>query len=141
MRTFLFKTEPSEYSFSTLVREKKTTWTGVKNAAALQTLRTAATGDEVLIYHTGDEKAVVGLARVSKGAYADPAQPGQTPEGLPKFAVVDLVPLRAAASPVTLASIKGDSRFAEFALVKQSRLSVMLVPTALDKVLRKMAGL
>jgi predicted RNA-binding protein with PUA-like domain len=140
MRTFLFKTEPSEYSFSDLVREKKTTWTGVKNAAALQALRTAKVGDEVLIYHTGDEKAIVGLAKVAKGPREDPAQPGLTPEGLPKFAVVDLAPIKIAVAPVTLAQIKGDSRFAAFALVKQSRLSVMLVPPAMDKALRGLAG-
>lgn len=140
MRTFLFKTEPSEYSFADLVRDKSTPWTGVKNAAALQALRTAKVGDDVLVYHTGDEKAIVGLARIAKGPRQDPDQPGVTPEGFPKFAVVDLAPIAAAPRPVTLAQIKADKRFAEFALVKQSRLSVMLVPTTMDKALRKLAG-
>lgn len=140
MRTFLFKTEPSEYAFQDLLSDKATTWSGVKNAAALQTLRSARARDRVLIYHTGSEKSVVGLAVVTKSAYQDPAQPGLTPDALPKHAVVDLKPLRAAKSPVTLAAIKADKRFAAFALVKHTRLSVMLVPDDLALVLTSLAG-
>lgn len=141
MATFLVKTEPETYSFDDLVREKKTAWTGVSNNAALAHLRTMQSGDEVFIYHTGDEKAIVGLASVVGKPYEDPAQPGQTTSGEPKFAVVDLKPARKAKAPVTLAAVKTDKRFAEFALVKQARLSVMPVPPALDKVLRSLAGL
>ena len=141
MATFLFKTEPGDYSFADLLREKRCVWSGVANAAALGHLRTAAAGDEVLIYHTGDEKAIVGLAAVAKGAYEDPAQPGRNDKGQPKFAVVDLKPVRAAKTPVTLGAIKGDARFAAFPLVTQGRLSVMPVPPALDKAIRAMAGL
>ncbi|GMV24862.1 MAG: hypothetical protein AMXMBFR58_08930 [Phycisphaerae bacterium] len=141
MATFLFKTEPSEYSFDDLVRDKRTAWTGISNAAALGHLRTAAVGDEVFIYHTGDEKQIVGLAKVVKKPYEDPEQPGRNDKGQPRFAVVDIAPVRAVKTPVTLAQIKADKRFAELGLVKQSRLSVMPVPAALDNAIRSLAGL
>ena len=141
MGMFLLKTEPGEYSFEDLVRDKRTTWSGVTNAAALISIRSMRKGDEAFIYHTGDEKAIVGLAEVVKGPYEDPEQRGVTAKGEPKFAVVDVKAMRAAKTPVTLERIKGDKRFPEFALVKQSRLSVMAVPPALEKVLRAWAGL
>ena len=72
MATFLLKTEPSEFSFDDLVRSRKAVWDGITNNAALAALRRAGTGDEALIYHTGDIKAIVGLARVTRGAYEDP---------------------------------------------------------------------
>ncbi len=115
-------------------------WDGVTNAAALIHLRAMKSGDEAFIYHTGDEKAIVGLARVTKGGYEDPRQPGKNDRGEPKFAVVDLKPLKAARAAVTLAQIKSDKRFKDFALVTQSRLSVMPVPAELDVVLRSLAG-
>jgi len=141
MATFLIKTEPSTYGYADLVREKRATWNGVSNPAALIHLRSVRAGDELLVYHTGDEKAVVGLARAVSGAYEDPAQPGRTPDGKPKFAVFDLVPLRAAPRPVALGAIKADPRFADFGLVKISRLSVVPVPAQTDRALRAMAGL
>lgn len=141
MATFLFKTEPSEYSFDDLVREKRCAWTGVSNNAALAHLRTAARGDEVFIYHTGDQKAIVGLAKVHSMPYEDPDRPGRTASNEPKFAVVDLIPVRAATSPVTLATIKSDPRFRTFPLVTQGRLSVMPVPADLNAALRGLAGL
>jgi predicted RNA-binding protein with PUA-like domain len=141
MTTFLLKTEPGAYSFDDLVKDQKTDWTGVSNPAALAAIRSMRKGDQAFIYHTGDEKAIVGLAEVVAGPYEDPEQPGVNAEGLPKFAVVDLRAVKKAKSPVTLGRIKGDKRFAEFALVRQSRLSVMAVPAALEKVVRKWAGL
>lgn len=141
MATFLLKTEPGDYSYADLVKDKKTTWTGVKNAAALGHLRTIRKGDELFIYHTGDEKAIVALAQAASDAYEDPAQPGKTPDGKPKFAVIDLKPLRAAKTPATLAQIKADKRFKDFQLVTIGRLSVMPVPPELDKALRSLAGL
>lgn len=141
MASFLFKTEPTEFSFQDLVKKGRETWDGVTNAAALIHLRSIAKGDTVYIYHTGDEKAVVGVARALGGAFEDPKKPGQTPDGKPKFAVVDLAPVGLVGTPVTLAAIKNDARFAEFALVKQSRLSVMPVPGAIEKALRVLAGL
>ncbi len=141
MPTFLLKTEPGTFSYADLVKAKRTVWDGVSNPGALAALRAVRTGDELLIYHTGDEKAIVGLARAVGDAYADPKQPGKTAAGEIKFAVVDLAPLRAAKTPATLAAIKADVRFKDFALVRQARLSVMAVPAALDKALRTMAGL
>jgi predicted RNA-binding protein with PUA-like domain len=141
MATFLLKTEPGEYSFADLQKDGSTCWSGVSNPAALAAIRTMRKGDEAFIYHTGSEKAVVGVAKVASSAYEDPDQPGLSAAGEPKFAVVDLKPLRPAKTPVTLAAIKADARFKDFALVRQSRLSVMPVPPALDTLLRKLAGL
>ncbi len=141
MPTFLLKTEPSEYSFDQLQKDKKCTWDGVSNAAALKHMRSMKKGDEVLIYHTGDEKRIVGLARVSKGAYEDPKNPGLNADSEPKTPVVDLAPVKKVPEPVTLAAIKADKRFADFALVRQGRLSVMPVPPEIDAALRAMAGL
>lgn len=141
MATFIFKTEPTTYSFDDLVREKRAVWDGITNNAALGHLRTARNGDEVLIYHTGDVKAIVGLARIHKAPYENPKQPGKTPAGLPKFAVVEIVPVRAARTPLTLAQIKADRRFATLLLVTQGRLSVVPVQPELDGALRTMSGL
>lgn len=141
MATYLFKTEPSEYSFADLVREKRCVWSGVTNNAALLQLRLVRKGDDVLIYHTGDERAIVGLARAASDAYEDPKRPGRNDKGEPRFAVADLAPVRAAKTPVTLAEIKADPRFAKFPLVVQGRLSVMAVAAAFDSPLRSLAGL
>jgi predicted RNA-binding protein with PUA-like domain len=141
MATFILKTEPSTYSFDDLVRDKKATWDGITSAAALSHLRTAKPGDEVLIYHTGDEKSIVGLAKVVSAPREDPKNPGATTKGEPKFAVVDISALRAAKTPVRLAAIKADKRFAKLPLVTQGRLSVVPVPPDLDMALRKLAGL
>ncbi|HVZ93080.1 MAG TPA: EVE domain-containing protein [Phycisphaerales bacterium] len=134
MATFLLKTEPGDYSFADLVRDKKTSWTGVKNPAAQAALRSVKKGDEAFIYHTGAEKQIVGLARFTGAAYADPADKAG------KLVAADLAPVRAAKEPVTLSRVKADARFKDFALVRQSRLSVMAVPPNLDKILREWAG-
>ncbi|MFN0010687.1 MAG: EVE domain-containing protein [Phycisphaerales bacterium] len=141
MATFLFKTEPGTFSYADLVKAKRATWDGVSNPGALAALRSVRKGDDVMIYHTGDEKAIVGLARAAGDAYADPKQPGTTAAGEIKFAVVDVVPVRAAKTPAMLAAIKADARFNDFALVRQARLSVMLVPANLAAALCKLAGL
>lgn len=142
MTTWLIKTEPDDYSYDDLVRDKQTAWTGVANAAAQKHMRSIAKGDEVLVYHTGNEKRIAGLGRVVKGAYEDPAHAGErTAAGEMKFVLFDCAPKKRASKAVTLADIKADARFADFALVKQSRLSVMPVPADLDAVLRGLAGL
>ena len=141
MATFLLKTEPETYSYTDLVREKKTSWSGVSNAGALIHLRSARPGDECFIYHTGDEKAIVGLATVASKPYEDPEQPGKTPTGEPKFAVIDLTPVKQAKMPLTLASMRADAMFKEFVLLKQSRLSVIPVPSAIEKIIRSRTGL
>ncbi len=141
MATFLIKTEPSEFSYGDLVRAGRTVWSGVRNAGALIHMRAARRGDEAFVYHTGGERAIVGLARIATDPYEDPADPGRNDRGEPKSAVFDLEPVRAAATPVALASIRSDGRFKDFALVRFSRLSVMPVPGPLDRVLRGLAGL
>ena len=118
---WLLKTEPSTYSFDRLVREGHAVWDGVRNNLALAHLRAMKEGDRVLIYHTGSEKQVVGIARVTRAAYPDPALND------PKLVVIYLKPEAALASPVSLAAIKADPSFADFALVRMGRLSVMPV--------------
>ena len=118
---WLLKTEPSTYSYADLVRDQVTTWDGVKNPTALNHLRAMKNGDQALFYHTGDEKAIVGVARIISNPYADPKL------GDPKRVVVDLAPVRAPKRPVTLARVKADPRFVAFALVRIPRLSVMPV--------------
>ena len=133
--TFLIKSDPGEYTFADLVRDGVTRWSGVTNAAALIALRAMRCGDEAFIYHTGAERAIVGLARISTDPYPDPDSDD------PRRVVVDIKPLRAVPRPVTLADIKADARFKDFALVRQSRLSVMEAPAPVAAALRTMAGL
>jgi predicted RNA-binding protein with PUA-like domain len=121
MNHWLLKTEPATYAWADLVRAGRARWDGVKNPAALGHLRAMRPGDQAFVYHTGGEKAVVGIARVLTGAYPDPSRDD------PRFAVIDLEPVRALESPVTLAAIKGDPRSAGCALVRVPRLAVMPV--------------
>lgn len=144
MATYLLKTEPNDYSFDDLIRDKREPWNGVANPAAQMHMRAMKTGDAVLIYHTGNEKRIAGLGKVVRGAYEDPAFAGQTlASGEPKRVLVDVAPVEASKDPdgATLKVVKADERFAGFALVREPRLSVMPVPAKLDKALRKMAGL
>ena len=130
--SWLLKTEPSTYSWTDLVREKRTTWDGVTNAAALGAIRQMKAGDEALIYHSGEERAIVGIAKIVKDAYQDPKRDD------PKLAVVDVAPVKALDAPVTLAAIKADKRLADFALVRISRLSTMAVSAAHRKLLQEL---
>lgn len=120
-RRWLFKTEPHEYSFSDLEREKKTVWDGVGNNLALKNLREVRLGDEVLIYHSGDEKAIVGVAEAISDAYPDPHEVDE------KVVVVNLKPKRRLARPLTLVEIKAMDELSDFDLVRLPRLSVMPV--------------
>jgi predicted RNA-binding protein with PUA-like domain len=121
MAYWLFKEEPDHYSLDQLFRDKRTTWSGVGNNLALKHLRSIKKGDRVFYYHTGKEKAVVGVMEVVKGPYPDPKQDD------PRLVVVDVKPVRRFDRPVSLAEIKGNPKFADFALVRISRLSVMPV--------------
>lgn len=121
---WILKSEPSEYSFDDLVRDGRTRWDGIRNALALKHLRSMATGDEILFYHTGGVRAAVGIARVLKAPYADPDGDGT------RDVVVDIGPVRALARPVTLAAIKQDPAFRDLALVRMGRLSVVPVTPA-----------
>jgi predicted RNA-binding protein with PUA-like domain len=118
---WLFKTEPSVYSFQQLEKDKKTMWDGVKNNLALKNLKDIKKGDEILIYHTGDEKAAVGVARALSGAYPDPSQKN------PKLLVVDIEAVKPLPRPVTLAEVKANKKLANFDLIRLSRLSIMKV--------------
>jgi len=135
MATWLLKSDPDTYSLDDLERDKKTTWDGVRNNQALIYLRQMKKGDLALIYHSGDDKNVVGLAEVTSAAYADPKLDD------PKLVVVDLRFKKRSAKPVTLAQIKADRDFAGLQLIRQSRLSVMPVPEAMCKKLLTMGGL
>jgi predicted RNA-binding protein with PUA-like domain len=121
---WLVKTEPSVYSFQRLQQERQAVWDGVSNPLALRYLGAMRRGDRVIVYHTGNEKAAVGIARVLRGAYPDPAQRN------PRLVVVDLAAERPLARPVTLAEIRASPRFAGFDLVRLPRLSVMPVSAA-----------
>jgi predicted RNA-binding protein with PUA-like domain len=116
---WLLKTEPSSYSYDDLERDGRATWDGVKNPVALKNLRAMKEGDAALIYHTGDEKAVVGTALVARAAYPDPKLKD------PQRVVVDLTPGGRMARPVTLAEIKALPAFADSPLLRQGRLSVV----------------
>ena len=129
---WLMKTEPSEYSYNDLEKEKKTSWTGVSNPLALKHLRSMKKGDFAFIYHTGDEKAVVGIAAIASDPYSDPKSKN------PKLVVVDIVPRGRLVRPVTLAEIKAVKLFAEFELVRMPRLSVMPVPERLWQAIERM---
>ena len=131
---WIVKSEPSTYSFAQLQRDGRTVWDGIRNAQALIYIREMRKDDEVLFYHTGSEKALVGIARVVSAPYPDPAADD------PKLAVVDLVPDRLLARPVALSEIKADRTLATLAIVRHSRLSVSPVPDAQWRRLLEMAG-
>ena len=116
---WLLKEEPGNYSFDDLVRDGKTSWTGVKNPLAQKHLRSIARGDRIFFYHTGSEKSVVGIAKAAGAAYPDPA------DASGKLYAVDVEPVRKLNAPVSLAAIKADRSFASLPLVRMPRLSVM----------------
>jgi predicted RNA-binding protein with PUA-like domain len=131
---WLFKTEPATYSYEDLETSGGTTWDGVANNQALGFLKQVKKGDRVLVYHTGDEKSVVGLARVTREAYPDPKG------GEARLVVVDLAPEGKLPRPVTLKSLKARPELATFPLVRLPRLSVMPVTASEWKLVMEMAG-
>jgi predicted RNA-binding protein with PUA-like domain len=118
MRYWLVKQEPESYSFAQFQKEKKTDWTGVRNFTARNNLKEMKVGDKVFYYHSGDERAVVGLAKVTKAAFPDPT----ADEG--SWVAVELEAGKPLKRPVTLAEIKANKKLSEMKLVKLSRLSV-----------------
>ena len=133
-RFWLVKQEPSSYSWSDFVADKETSWTGVRNFAARNNLRKMQKGDKVLFYHSGDEKAVVGIAKVTRTAYAD-----QTAnEG--DWSTVDIAAVKALTRPVTLREIKNNLRLKGIPLVRQARLSVMPLAESEFQEIVKMAS-
>ena len=119
MAAFLVKTEPGTYSFADLQRDKKTVWDGVSNPVALRNMAAIRKGDTVLVYHTGDEKQVVGIAVAASDAYPDPKLKD------PKRLVIELEAKKPVPTPVTLAQVKADAVLKEWVLARQPRLSVM----------------
>ncbi len=132
--TWLMKTEPSTYSFETLLKEKKTNWNGIRNFQARNFLRQAKKGDRVLIYHSGDDKAVVGVAKIVKEAY-----PEIDPDG-GDWVQVDIEKVASLKTPVTLAQIKATASLKSLMLIKQSRLSVMPVSEKDCETILKLGG-
>ncbi len=130
MAHWLFKQEPDEFSYADLEADGRTTWDGVSNPVALKHLRAIAVGDSVFYYHTGKEKAIVGVAEVVAGPQPDPNNE--------KLVVLDIKPVRKLAKPVTLAAIKAEPAFASWELVRIARLSVMPVPPAVWKLIEAM---
>ena len=116
---WMVKQEPESYSWNDLVTEGQTSWTGVRNYQARNNLRGMKRGDAVLFYHSGKEKAVVGIAEVVRGAYPDPTADD------PQWVTVDLRPVKALKAPVLLAAIRHDKRLSGLPLIRQSQLSVM----------------
>jgi predicted RNA-binding protein with PUA-like domain len=133
MARWLFKEEPTHYSFADLERDGHTLWGGVTNNLALRYLRTVKPGDEVFFYHTGKEKAVVGVMRVVKGPVPVPEADDE------KLVAVEVKPLRKLARPVTLAEIKADKALATWDLVRLPRLSVVPVTDAQWRRIEEMA--
>ncbi len=131
---WLVKQEPSSYPWSDFVADGETSWTGVRNFAARNNLRKMQKGDEVFFYHSGDEKAVVGIAKVTRTAYADPT----AKEG--DWSTVDIAAVKALRRPVTLREIKGNPQLKRIPLVRQPRLSVMPLSEAEFREIAKMAS-
>lgn len=132
MSNWILKTEPTTYSFEDLQRDGTTVWDGVSSAPALLNLRRMQPGDRALIYHSGDQRAIVGHALITSGPYADPKLDD------PKRVVVDVRAGEPVAHPVPLSTIKADPAFAQLGLVRQSRLSV--VPVS-DELLERLIAL
>jgi predicted RNA-binding protein with PUA-like domain len=131
---WLFKEEPTNYSYDAFAKDGSTVWSGVKNPVAQRNLRSVKKGDRVFYYHTGDEKAIIGIAKATGDAYPDP----QDKTG--KAFVVDIAPVKKLARPVTLKEVKADASFKDFPLVRISRLSVMPVSDGEWARIEKMAG-
>ena len=134
MAHWLIKSEPSAYSWQQFVKDKKTSWTGVRNAQAAINLKAMKPGDRCFFYHSNEGKETVGIAEVAKAAYPDPTDK----DG--KAVTVDVKAVEPVKTPVTLAAIKADPRLKDFGLVRQSRLSVVPVSDAQWALILKMSA-
>ncbi|MEO6726786.1 MAG: EVE domain-containing protein [Blastocatellia bacterium] len=133
-KLWLFKTEPSEYSYNDLERDKKAVWDGVSNNQALKYLRQVKLGDEILIYHTGNERAIVGMAEAISEPYSDPKEKDDT------LVIINLKPKRRFPRQVSLSEIKATEALKEFDLVRLPRLSVMPISKEYWQVLEELLG-
>ena len=131
---WILKTDTDTYTFDRLVRDRRTRWDGITNALALKHLRAMARGDQAMIYHSGDDKAIVGLATIVSEPYPDPKAKD------PRLVVVDIQAGDSFPSPVSLATIKADPAFADLGLVRMSRLSVVPATPAQWRRLLALAG-
>ena len=134
MHHWLLKSEPSAYSWEQLVKEGRTEWSGVRNFQAAKNLKAMKVGDRAFFYHSGEGPQIVGIAEIVKEAYPDPGDK----EG--RFVMVDVKPVEPVKTPVSLAAIKAQKALADFALVRQSRLSVVPVSAEEWRLICKMAG-
>ena len=135
MNHWLLKTEPDAYSWSQLIKDKTTNWSGVRSPAGRANLMKMKKGDRAFFYHTGDERQVVGVCEVVKESYPDPT------DETGKFVQVDVRAVEPVAHPVTLAAIKAEPKLAQMRLVREGRLSVSPVTPDEWKLVAKMAGL
>ena len=135
MRHWLMKSEPSAYSWDDLVRDKHTSWNGVRNFQAANNLKAMKTGDRAFFYHSNEGKAIMGVLEITRAAYPDPSDKAA------RFVMVDVRPLMPVKIPVTLAAIKADPRLKSLALLRQLRLSVSPVEPPEWAILSGMAGL
>jgi predicted RNA-binding protein with PUA-like domain len=135
MAHWLMKSEPSAFSWDDLVKKGSEPWNGVRNYQANNNMKAMKKGDRAFFYHSVDEKSIVGVAEIVKEHYPDPT------DKTGRFGMVDVKAVMPVKKPVTLADIKGDERFADFALIRQSRLSVVPVSDAHWKLICRMAGI
>lgn len=135
MSYWLVKSEPFKYSWAQMVADGRTHWDGVRNYQAANNLKAMQVGDRAFFYHSNEGKEIVGVVEIARTAYPDPS------DETGRFVMVDIKPLLAVPTPVTLAAIKADPRLADFALVRQSRLSVVPVRDAEWAMLCTMAGI
>ena len=135
MAHWLVKSEPAKYSWEQMVKDKRTHWDGVHNFQAANNMKAMKEGDRAFYYHSNEGKEIVGVVEIARTAYPDPG------DETGRFVMVDVKPLLPAPTPVTLARIKADPRLADFALVRQSRLSVVPVRDAEWAMLCSMAGI
>lgn len=133
MAHWLLKSEPSSYSWAQLVKDKHTSWTGVRNPQAQANLKSMKAGDRAFFYHSGEGKEIVGVAEITKTAYPDPTDKAG------KSVTVDIKAVEPVKQAVTLAAIKADAMFKDFKLVRQSRLSVVPVSDEHWKLITKMS--
>ena len=133
MNYWLVKSEPNTYSWDDLVKDKKTTWDGVRNFRARTNLKTMQKGDLAFFYHSNEGKEIVGIAKIVKEGYADPKDKD--------WVVVDLSPERKLKTPVTLAQVKADKKLSDMVLVRVSRLSVQPVTDTEWQIIMEMAGM
>jgi predicted RNA-binding protein with PUA-like domain len=134
MRHWLLKSEPSAYSWEQLVKDGRTGWNGVRNYQAANNLKAMKAGDRAFFYHSNEGLDIVGIAEIVKEAYPDPS------DKTGRFVMVDVAPVAPVKTPVTLAAIKAEKKLADFALVRQSRLSVVPVTAEEWRLLCQMGG-